>query len=1112
MPDTRNIQLIPELARQVERGVLSRGESYFRSGAVEGIQGEDLWVEATVLGTLPYRVSLEFDPLDGLLLGTCSCPYFEDRDEICKHIWALILHVDRAGLMPGWRNSKEAESTLLASGAGEMGIAPGRDVEDFVLRTLLSLDPDPLQRRRSLGSSSPSRSDWRLALGSLNRSHLPPPPAPHLDHDDRELLYLLELTDAPRSIAVQVCRRERKASGEWGKLKPWGVGMREAACVPDPRDREILGLLLGAEDSHLDYYFRRPDSTFSLPPTAEALLVERMCRTGRCALGFGTREDADERLRWDEGGPWQMRLHIEQVAGGKEVRLSGRLVRDGEYRSLDSPALRLGNAVAIFGDLATSMQIPDPAWLDLFARVGSLEIPAGEREAFLEHLFRLPVAPPIDLPESLELERVQVDPVPRFLIEGPQEGSARPSSRLNAALSFAYDGKFVKLDQPRGELYDRENHRLLARNAEAERSAVARLRELGVQRLKQPRDSDAPFSVAAGKLGAIVRPLVSEGWHVVAEGRRYRSAGIFQLQVTSGIDWFELEGSLQFDDASVPLPELLKAAAAGERTIRLGDGDVGILPEQWLAQYGVLAAMAGKGGRRLRFGLAQVTFLDALLAGLPEVSYDDRFTSARDRLALANGIAPAAAPASFQGKLREYQEEGLGWLRFLHDSQLGGCLADDMGLGKTIQMLALLEWQRARRKQNGPRLPSLAVVPRSVLWNWEQEAQRFTPKLRVRIHAGADREVDFANSDLVLTTYGTLLRDILKIQEIPFDCVVLDEAQAIKNAGSARAKAVRLLKARGRFALSGTPVENHLGELWSLFEFLNPGMLGSSAGFRRLLGGNGKKQEPDDAAVSMVARAVRPFMLRRTKSQVASELPPRTEQTIYCELKGGQRRRYNELRRYYQQSLKEKMASVGFERSKIQVLEALLRLRQAACHLALIDEAYRDEPGAKLEALLPQLREIIDGKHKALVFSQFTRFLAILRDHLDREKIPYEYLDGRTRKRGEKVQRFEENPDCPLFLISLKAGGLGLNLTSASYVYLLDPWWNPAVEAQAIDRAHRIGQTRQVFAYRVIARDTVEERILELQDRKRDLAASIITADNSLLRKLRPEDLELLLS
>jgi len=307
-------------------------------------------------------------------------------------------------------------------------------------------------------------------------------------------------------------------------------------------------------------------------------------------------------------------------------------------------------------------------------------------------------------------------------------------------------------------------------------------------------------------------------------------------------------------------------------------------------------------------------------------------------------------------------------------------------------------------------------------------------------------------------------------------------------------------------AMSGTPVENHLGELWSLFEFLNPGMLGSNSVFTKA------GRNPDETTRALLRKTLRPFILRRTKSQVATELPEKTEQTIYCDLEAKDKKLYNELRDYYRARLLKGAGANGAGQFKIQVLEALLRLRQAACHPGLIDKKKSAESSAKLDTLLAQLDQVLEENHKVLVFSQFTSLLAIVRSRLDAAGISYAYLDGRTRDRQARVEQFQNDPEVKLFLISLKAGGLGLNLHAAEYVYLLDPWWNPAVEAQAIDRAHRIGQTRQVFAYRLIARDTVEEKVLTLQQSKRDLADAIISADNSVMRNLTREDLELLLS
>ncbi|MBZ0090258.1 MAG: DEAD/DEAH box helicase, partial [Thermoanaerobaculia bacterium] len=465
--------------------------------------------------------------------------------------------------------------------------------------------------------------------------------------------------------------------------------------------------------------------------------------------------------------------------------------------------------------------------------------------------------------------------------------------------------------------------------------------------------------------------------------------------------------------------------------------------------------------------------------------------------------------------LRGYQKIGLGWLEFLADLGLGGCLADDMGLGKTVQVLALLQAHHRRNKAESEKAgkgnpstsrPSLVVAPRSLVYNWVEETGRFAPELKIETYLGSDRKKvksRFAEVDIVVTTYGTLRRDILSLRTQPFEFVILDEAQAIKNSSSQTAKATRLLQAEHRLALTGTPIENHLGELWSIFEFLNPGMLGNAPRLEALIDTDPAEadQKPE------LRRALSPFILRRTKGEVLSELPPKTEQVLRCQLGTKERVLYDELRAHYRASLVQRFDEVGLNQSKIQVLEALLRLRQASCHPGLLDASRVDEPSTKIDLLVEQLQEVLEGGHKALVFSQFTSLLAIVRKRLEAAGIVYEYLDGKTRDRGARVDRFQEDPDCPVFLISLKAGGVGLNLTAASYVYLLDPWWNPAVEAQAIDRAHRIGQDQPVFAYRLIAEDTVEEKILLLQDSKRDLAEAILQADGSAIQKLTSEDL-----
>jgi SNF2 family DNA or RNA helicase len=679
-------------------------------------------------------------------------------------------------------------------------------------------------------------------------------------------------------------------------------------------------------------------------------------------------------------------------------------------------------------------------------------------------------------------------------------------------MSFDYDG-FL---QPAGGapvVFDAERRRMITRAADTEAAAIGRLGDVGFAPYPDYYTRTTAWEMPAHQLVPVVRTLTAEGWQVSAEGRLYRPPRRVSMSVSSGIDWFDLTASVEFGDAVIPLGNVLDALRRREVMVRLDDGSMGLLPDDWLKRYGPLAATGEATAEGLRFKPSQAALLDVLLEAQAEhttIAMDEAFEGARRQLRTFDRVRIAEPPASFRGTLRPYQREGLGWLRFLRQFSFGGCLADDMGLGKTIMVLALLDGIRAERSPEEPRRPSLIVVPRSLVHNWHSEANRFAPELRVLDYSGAARRhltESFRDVDIVLSTYGTLRRDAEHLRSIEFEYVVLDESQAIKNASTVAAKAVRLLRARHRLALSGTPIENHLGELWSLFDFLNPGLLGASSMFQGAIGAI----RPDAETLNVMARGLRPFILRRTKEQVASDLPARTEQTLVCDLEPKQRTFYDSLRAHYQQSVFSRVDRDGLAKSKMHILEALLRLRQAACHPGLVDPKREGDASAKLDVLVPRLLEIAESGHKALVFSQFTSFLALLRRRLDDASLTYEYLDGRVRDRKGRVERFQTDAACPLFLISLKAGGVGLNLTAAGYVFLLDPWWNPAAEAQAIDRTHRIGQTRPVNVYRMVSRDTIEEKVVALQERKRDLFARVVDEGAALSSAMTADDLRELL-
>jgi superfamily II DNA or RNA helicase len=922
----------------------------------------------------------------------------------------------------------------------------------------------------------------------------------------RQLLYDIDVTASleGRGLTVDVLHREPRKGGGWSKPKPQKVSRRIARGVPEATDRQALAVLLGGleDGSYAGMYesYGTPTSRYRLPEPLSPVVVPVLCATGRCRLRRRPDELDPPHLAWDGGPPWELWLEVRR--GPKGLTVEGGLRRGDEKRALSEPALLTWGGLVFFEDRAARLDHRGAfPWIVDLRRALRLTLPASGAPRLIDALTSSRERPRVELPPDLAYEEEAVRPRPSLAVKSPRNPWGAPG--LRCELSFEYGDRLLPEGAPGWGVYQADQRRVLVRDAEAERRALERLRTLGVRRLIERGQEVGELQVEPDRLPEIVGALVPEGWRVEAEGRIFRSPGATRLRVSSGIDWFDLEGGIDFDGRTVPLPRLLEALKRGEKTVNLGDGSVGLLPEEWLRRQSLLAELGTPEGEVLRFRRSQAGLLDALLAAEPELAVDAAFARARERLREFDGVRPGEAPPGFAGELRAYQRDGLGWLHFLREFGFGGCLADDMGLGKTVQVLALLEARRGASKK-----PSLVVVPKSLVFNWKQEAARFTPALRLLDHTGTDRsrEADrLEGVDVVLTTYGTLRRDVLLFRGVAFDYVVLDEAQAIKNHGTEAAKAARLLKADHRLALSGTPVENHLGELQSLFDFLNPGLLGRTPLLK-------KASDSADQVRGVLGPALRPFILRRTKGQVAADLPPKLEQTILCDLPAEQRALCDELRDHYRRVLLPRVERDGLQRSQMHVLEALLRLRQAACHPGLLDPKRAGEPSGKLDELLPRLLEVREEGHKALVFSQFTSFLALVRTRLDAAGVVYEYLDGKTRDRAARVRRFQEDPDCGVFLVSLKAGGVGLNLTAAEYVFLLDPWWNPAVEAQAIDRTHRIGQSRRVFAYRLIARGTVEEKVLALQEGKRKLADAILEADASGLRTLRKEDLERLLS
>ncbi len=1089
----------------------------------------------------------------------CRCSSAEGRaGRPCASLAAVLLEVDRRGLLSGIHDQTPVSLDIVGDEIADDD-EPEPDVDPSAPVTPVRTTATMVRRRTAPGRGSPRLPPWASELEERRRLVEPAVRSegvaiPDARRTGGALVFLLDVSASSeaRAAVLTPCRMQLDVAGNaTGRPRPITIGPDDVEFEElDPQDREILERLLGAtgeqERSLPPPLERRSIARIVVSPRSAAAHLAMLCETGRLVLQPEPRRAPEEivPLTWDGGRPWELAFVVEPddedlprrrqrddddapPPRPAKATLNAALVRGSQRKDLREPRAILKAGMVVFADRIARLAAGEAGgWIDQFERRGPIELSTAHIDGLVERLALLAELPRLVLPAWTGWRIESGPPQPKLVLDdspavaeepagrdGGRRRRSQPRVQLAGRIWFDYSGLLIAADDPAGGAADADRGVLVRRDRAAEREALSALPRHG---FTPPRgttldggDAVHHVEVARNRLDGSVAQLAAAGWTVEVAGRRDRPAVGVAWNLTTGLRGFLNAADLDIRGIKGHFPTLLEALAAGQRSVELADGSLGILPESFAAQFAPFAALAQKHDGRLRYGRIQVALLDALLAGQPRARVDEAFERLREQL--ASGEKPEAEdePDGFQGTLRHYQREGLGWLVFLEGLGLGGCLADDMGLGKTIQVLALLLRRKALLTGGGlPHRPSLVVVPKSLVFNWIDEARKFAPQLRVVNHTGnarAETAGDLGDHDIVITTYGTLRRDIVHHRETEFDYVILDEAQSIKNAASQAAKACRLLKARHRLALTGTPVENHIGELWSIFEFLNPGQLGSASRLRRFLAdGRG--------SADVVARAVRPYLLRRTKSEVLSDLPEKTEQTLFVELGEAQRKAYDELRHHFRAELSGRIGRLGIGRSRIAVLEALLRLRQTACHPGLVDPGRIDEPSAKLDTLLEQLDEVIDEGHKVLVFSQFTSFLAILRRRLDAKPLPYEYLDGRTTDRQARVARFQEDPDCRLFLVSLKAGGQGLNLTAADYIYILDPWWNPAVEAQAVDRAHRIGQTRRVFAYRLIARDTVEEKILALQDKKRELAESIVRADQSVIAGLTPEDVELLLS
>lgn len=576
------------------------------------------------------------------------------------------------------------------------------------------------------------------------------------------------------------------------------------------------------------------------------------------------------------------------------------------------------------------------------------------------------------------------------------------------------------------------------------------------------------------------------------------------VEVKENNDWFDIYAVVHFGPYRIPFIQLKNHILNHKKEFTLPNGEIAVIPEKWFSQYGNLLHFS-EGSQDIKLRRHHIGLVNELAEGeLAGVTMSRKL----QKLSEFEDVGDINMPHHFKGSLRPYQKAGFNWFHFLQQYHFGGCLADDMGLGKTIQALALLQKHKENIEAADSKSVSLIIMPTSLIYNWLNEAKKFAPKLRMMVHTGTFRykspEV-FTNYDVVITTYGITRIDIDLLSGYFFEYIILDESQNIKNPSSKSYQAVKQLKSRYKLILSGTPVENSVNDLWTQMSFINPGLLGSQQFFLNEFVTPIEKKKDEEKARRLQA-LIKPFVLRRTKEQVATELPPKTENLFYCKMSDEQANVYEKVKSEYRNELLKSLEDGTFAQAQMQVLQGLIKLRQIANHPSMIDDQYEGDSG-KFENVVHTLANVLEGGHKVLIFSQFVKQLTIYRNHFDTEGIPYVYLDGSTQNRGDVVKRFQEDEKTRVFLISIKAGGVGLNLTEADYVFILDPWWNPAVEQQAIDRTHRIGQTKNVFIYKFITKDSVEEKILALQQRKLKVAQSLITTEESFIKSLSAEDI-----
>lgn len=1087
-----------------------RGLEYFRRRIVEEIEVG----EATASGTVrpaegePFPVAIDLTP-EGIK-SRCSCAAYQRAGQHCKHVAALLITV-RDQARQGKPKQIPAPAPSATSSSSGFGRVPGHEGNGNKRRNRHERD-----RRRP--SMPPPSSPGSALLRDGPPGSIVSFPTERLEERDRGTGLGAWLPDA-----VAPSRRvEFRMHVRQGALTVTVIDVdTRAPMLPSvalawqqsspTRERDALRLLAKFESGNP----RHPAVDIRGEDVTELLPVLEPCKV--------LLEPALMQLRFSED---ILRPRFElDTAGGETIVVKVSFERTTDKRK--------------FSILQGGWFEGWPSWhIDtqegIARRVDRRVSPAAMRRLLRTHTIAEPMT---------ELTRVIVQDLPRVALDVGAElpdlaqvaevVDLAPTFRLRAggniveaevSLFAEYGGKEIRvrpdgITPPVMVLPPEPGKRLprcIRLDIAAQQTAAELLTDLGLT----PAEGGEVFVAqgdAAMKFWADGLGTLPDDWDLFVPddlvGMQVRSApiGVF-AKVSSGMDWLNVKVSYESEGVAVDRDELRRCLMAGKRYVKLEDGSFATFsPEQVNAILDREVELMQGAGKNGKLSLAQAGRVQELLEHVQGASVASATKALFEKLGAIDEIESAKKPRGLKATLRPYQESGLSWLRFIHELNSGGILADDMGLGKTIQTIALMLSVKAEEKG----FQALIVAPTSVVTNWQRELEKFAPTLEVVLWHGADRKdsTDEAKeAHVIITSYALMRRDIAFLANLNVSYAILDEAQHIKNPLSATAAAAKKLNAKRRLALTGTPIENRLSEIWSIFDFVSPSLLGPLDKFESRFA---RPIEGGDYKTAQRLRAViHPFILRRTKQEVAKDLPEKIETDQICDLMGEQKAVYNQIAREVKAQVMGEVDRVGLAKSQIHILAGLTRLRQASCDPRLLGlpKEFTDEDSGKLIALRELLANAVEGGHKVLVFSQFVMMLKLIEKALKADGITYEYLDGTTKDRQERVERFQNDPTVPVFLISLKAGGTGLNLTAADTVVHFDPWWNPAVEAQATDRAHRIGQSKVVTAYRFVAAGTIEEKILELKSKKKELISSVLSEDAGGMKKLTKSDLEDLFS